>query len=268
MAKINKYVSDLTIRLGPIQTTGALLGVRKSAKKAGKPQMKYVSPEGRDVEQRYVDAEGNVFKVEQLEKAAVVKDSTDEDVALKVSKAAVEEAKASKLPKNVVNLTVHDAVDVERELYPSDANAYVFLPDDDDPANVQWYELLVKLVGESDRAFVSVANIRNHEGLYRLTTWRGRLVLQRHLYPSEVNDHQALDTGVEIDKATLGKARKMVDKLAVPFDADEYRDSVAERLAEVQRAFQAGEREFVAPEPEPEAKGIDLSAALDAFGEM
>ena len=82
MAKITKWVSDLTLRLGPIQTTGALTGVRMPAAKTKKPQFKSVSPDGKPVKQVYQDDTGNIFQKGELGKATEVKNEDDETTTL------------------------------------------------------------------------------------------------------------------------------------------------------------------------------------------
>ena len=268
MAKITKYVSDLTLRLGPITTTGGLTGVRMSAKKASKPQFKSVSPEGQPVKQVYQDDSGNIFQKAELGKAIETKETPDaEPTLVQVDVQAIEEAKASSLPKNVVNLTVHPAAQVDRELYPSEANGYVFTPDDNDPVDLAWYQLLVRLVSDKSNAYLSVARVRgNDEGLFRLSTWNNRLVLQRVLYPHEVNEYEELPT-INVDSATFEKAEAMVTKLVQPFDPDEYSNNVTERLAAMGQAFVTGEYEVSVPMPVEEV-AVDLAAALDAFDVM
>ena len=269
MPKINKWVADLTLRLGPITVNGYLSGVRMSATKAKKPTFKSVSPAGKPVKQVYQDDDGNVFQKGDLGKAAVVKnDDNDEETLVPVDVKAIEEAKESALPNNVVNLTVHPSAQVDRELYHAETNGYVFTPHTDDPTNVAWYRLLAHLSSNPNNAFVSVAQIRNNEGLYRVFNWNDRIVLQRVLYPHEVNTYEEFDCGpVQVDSATLAKGENMLAKLMQPFDAEDYRNSVTERLIDVEQGFINGDLEIMAEVPVEEVQ-VDLSAALDAFGEL
>jgi hypothetical protein len=237
MAKITKWVSDLTLRIGPIQTKGALTGVRKSKQKTKKPTFKYVTPEGEAVEQRYVDPEGTQFTVDQLGKATVVTDDEGNETLVPVAAEAIAKAKESSLPKNIVQLTVHPATQVDRELYQSEANGYVFTPNEDDPANVAWHDLLIRLVADKSNAYISKANVRGNEGLYRLTTWNGR----------------------------LEKFEQWVTTQTVPFDPNEYEDNVAANLAAMQEAFASGDETYDPAPVAVETVEVDLLAALDAF---
>ena len=264
MAKLNKWISDLTLRLGPIQTTGALTGVREGKIKSKKPTFKFITPEGAAVKQRYIDDDGNTFTVDQLGKATVVVDDEGNETLVPVDKEAIAKAKESSLPKNIVNLTVHPAAQVDRALYPSEANGYVFTPHDDDPANVAWYDLLLRLVQDSGNAFVSKANVRGNDGLYRISAWNGRIVLQRVLYPTEVNQYSDAPVA-PIDSTTVEKFESWVTTQTTPFDPDLYEDNVAARLAAMQEAFASGDVEYD-PAPMPvETVEVDLLAALSAF---
>ena len=264
MAKLNKWVSDLTLRLGPIQTIGSLTGVRQSAMKSNKPTFKYITPDGNPVQQRYLDDDGEVFKVEQLGRATVVTDDEGNETLVPVSQEAISKAKESSLPKNVVNLTVHPAEDVDRALYPSDANGYVFTPNEKDPANVAWHDLLLRLVRKSGNAYVSKANVRGHEGLYRISSWNGRIVLQRVLYPNEVNEYGELVSN-PIDSDTVDKFELWVASQTKAFDPNEYENTVAANMAAMQEAFASGEVEFNPAPVAVETVEVDLLAALSAF---
>jgi non-homologous end joining protein Ku len=264
MAKITKWVSDLTLRIGPIQTTGALTGVRKSKQKAKKPSFRYVTPEGKAVQQRYVDDEDTQYTVDQLGKATVVTDDEGNETLVPVAAEAIAKAKESSLPKNIVNLTVHPAAQVNRELYQSEANGYVFTPNEDDPANVAWHDLLIRLVADKSNAYISKANVRGNEGLYRLTTWNGRLVLQRVLYPAEVNEYADVDLN-PVASETVEKFEQWVTTQTVPFDPNEYEDNVAANLAAMQEAFASGDETYDPAPVAVETVEVDLLAALDAF---
>lgn len=269
MAKITKYVNDLTLRIGPLSTTGYLTGVRKSAAKSGKVTFKSTSPTGEAVKQVYQDADGNIFNKSELGKATVVETVTaagDKEVELvPVDLKAIAEAEKSALNSNVVTLTVHPAAQVNHELYHSEANGYVFTPHDEDDADRAYAELLLKVI-ESDpsKAYLSVANVRSKEALFRLTAWNGNLVLQRVLYPHEVNEYEVAGSSVKIDSATFDKACAWITNMSTPFDPDEYRNNVTERLAAMEAAFVSGEATVTEVMPVEKVE-FDLSAALDAF---
>jgi len=264
MAKITKWVSDLTLRIGPIQTSGALTGVRKSKTKYKKSTFKYVTPEGEAVQQRYVDKAGTQFTVDQLGKATAVIDDEGNEILVPVAADAIAKAKESSLPKNVVNMTVHPATQVDRLLYQSDTNGYVFTPDDSDPANVNWHDLLLRLLADRNKAFISKANVRGNEGLYRISTWNGRIVLQRVLYPAEVNEYDDV-TPNPVAHETVEKFEAWVENQSAAFDPDDYEDNVTANLAAMSEAFASGEAEYNPAPVAVETVEVDLLAALEAF---
>lgn len=253
-AGMKAYVDTFTIELGPASTKGTLVGVRGSG--TSKPTFKYVSPSGDPVKQVYRDEAGNVFDVGDLSKATV----TDDKELKVVDEEALAAAKKSPLPKDVMTLTVHQAADVEDHMFPSASNAYVFYPDLTNPSNKGWYDFILTAVQDRRIAFMATVNLRNYEGLYRLTSWRGHLVIQKMSYPEELNSHDTVE--VKLSVADRKKALAMIDSLAVPFDIDTYRDATVARLQAVQDAALSG---TILPKPVAEVPVFDLSAAMDAF---
>lgn len=260
--KFKAHVSEFTFRLGPIQTTGKLIGVRAPQPKAAKTNIVTCTPDGKGVKQVYVDKEntgGTQYTMGELSRAILNEDGS----LTMISKDAIAAAKECDIAENTIAVTVHPAEQINSSLFPSDDNAYVFEPADKDPVNVQWYSLLyAAVVGNPDKAFVGSANVRNNEGLYRLTIWRDRLVLQRMLYPEEVNDHAALDVD-PIDESIAAKFATQLNKLTTDFDATEYRDTQKERLAAVAKVFTDGGDITVVPKSKK--ADFDIMDALDAF---
>lgn len=254
--KLKKYVTDMTLRLGPVTTNGSLIPIRASIPVAKKAPFKMVSPSGEKVTQRYVTEGGDTFYPGELKRAYEA-----EDGSLVIMEAdEAKEAKSSGLPKNVLSLVAHEAAEVDARTYPSDKNAYVFVPNDKDPSNKVYADLLTAMLAQSDKALVGLANIRNTEGMYRLSLWRGNIVIQQQLYPESINDHEAV--GVNTDLAD--KAIKVVDKIAVPFDPEMYRDTSEENIARFAAEYEASEGE-VAPTKGKTDALVDIVSALDAF---
>lgn len=250
--KFKSHVSNMTLRLGPITSNGRLVAIRKTAPSA--PKFKMVTPDALPVQQRYLEPEsGKLYETKDLARAIVIDGETKV-----VDAAAAKEAKATtNLPKNVLSLVAHDASDVDGKTFPSDKNAYIFIPDENDPANVQYAELLLAMLDGSGKALVGLASIRNVEGMYRISTWRGHLVVQQQLYPEEINDHEPThSTNMLADKAI-----KVIDKLTIPFDPELYRDNSAENISE----FMATHEGEVPTESDEADTVIDIASALDAF---
>lgn len=255
MAKVKSYVSDFVIRFGPATTHGRLAPVKLPSKE---PKFKYCTPEGKAVKQVYTDDDSNIWTIPELQRAI---ETEDGELKL-VDKSAVEAAKTSDLPLNVINLTAHSASDVERHLFPSNNNAYIFEPSSKDPANVQWHDFLNVLVRDSGMAFVGMCNLRNYEGLFRVNLYQGYLTIQKQMYPEELNQFEQIHP--EVDAAVREKAFAITRKLSEDFDPSNYRNRVAERLTQVaDEEFDIVEFERAATPSE-----IDLMSALEAFDDL
>lgn len=264
--KFKAHVSDFVIRLGPLQTTGQLIGVREPQAKPKGTKIVSCTPDGKPVKQVYIPADdpaGPQYTVGELGRATL----NEDDTLTVLSKDAIAEAKAPEVPKDTMAVTVHPLSEVDGQLFPSDNNAYVFNPHTDDPVNLQWYSLLYEsLKRGQDKAFIGSANVRNSEGLYRLSLWRDRIILQRMLYPEELNDHQPLDID-KIDESIVDKFQAKLGKITKPFEPDKYRDTTKERIAAVQAAFASGDVTFVPKAPKAKDTGFDILDAIEGFDE-
>jgi non-homologous end joining protein Ku len=258
---LNKYVSKLDIHLGQVTVSGALYPIRKSKGKGSgyvKPQL--VSPAGNPVKQYYKDEATGEFWLPGECNKGVVK---DDDSVVVLDTELLQEAKASELPKNVMVLSVHDQAEVEGQLFPSDNNAYILYPDSDNPINAKWGEFITAAVSgsEGELAFLGMINLKNHEGLFRLTTWRGHLVVQKQLYPDELNPHEPL--ALDIPAKTADKAIAVAHKMKTVFEPGAYRDESQDRIALLAEETAAGKRPTAATKTKAATPDFDLDAALD-----
>lgn len=256
------YANDVTLTLGPIMTRGRLLGVRDSS---AKPKgFKFCSPSGEPVEQRYVDAAGNVYERDELGRAYV----DDEGNLVPIDPEAVKEAKKSDLPLNSLKVTVHQRQDVDKFLYPSgEHQGYVFEAKYKDSKNklvvdennMAAYDLICATIAESEHAFVTQANVQNNEGLFRLSIYQGLVVVQRQQVPSEL--HQFDVARSKIQASLKRKAMALATSLVEDFSFDTYTNRTTERMA---AAREAGfDPSTITRESKPAP--IDFEAALDAF---
>lgn len=266
--KLKAYVSKFTVHLGPISMVGRLISSKKPGQKSKKDPTQFVmvTPDNEPVVQRYVvEGKKKLWEPGDLARARKLEDGT----LVPVEKEVIAEAKTSALPKDILNLTVHDADEVDAALIPEGATMYVFEPDFSDPVNVQWHSLLLSVLREHPEfAYVGVCNLRNTEGLYRLGLWRDRLVVQKMVYPDQIEDHQPLADAhlTTVDKPAMAKAVKMMTKLTAPFDAESFVDATRERLVALSEALETGgETPVVVADPVKKDAGFDLLSALDAF---
>lgn len=262
---LKSYVNNFTLRIGSISTIGRLVAVEQSV--PVKAKTKFVTPDGKSVKKVYVaeddllNATPTVFQEGQLEKAVL----NDEGENVLVGKENLAAVKTSQLPKNVLNLTVHDANDVDSQLVSGKNAVYVFLPDEKDPANVQWGELLIEIVRQSGQAFIGMCNLNNHEGLFRVGLWRGQLTIQKQLYPEQVKPIPAKE-GTSVKTSTVEKAVGVITQHVAPFDVDTYRDLQSAAVKELTDAAIGGNIDVVVENiPVAVATEVDIEAALDAF---
>ena len=232
MSKPRAYVSDFSMHFGPITTRGRLMPIRVPDKA---PKLHYCTPEGLAVKQCYIDDNGKTFAKEELGRAVI----DDDGNVTPVNAEAIEEAKTSQLPLNTLSVTTHSIEDIEQYLFPSNNNAYIFEPVikvnnkiKDDPVNSQWHEWLNYMVRNTeDVAFIGMCNLRNFEGLFRLSHYQGYLVVQKQLYPESLHQYDALD--IQLDEPSAKKAVSLASAMVKPFNPEDYANSVAERLAVV-----------------------------------
>jgi len=261
MSKPRAYVGSFTIHFGPATTTGRLLPVR-SAESA--PKLHYCTPGGEPVKQCYIDADGKTYFHDELGRATM----DDDGNLIPIDRDAVDQAKASDLPLNILNITAHNSEDIDRFLFPSNNNAYIFDPVIkngkniiDDPVNQQWHDFLNVIIRDSGAVFIGRCNLRNHEGLFRLSHYQGYLTVQKMLYPEDLNQYEPVHP--ELDALVRDKALAVVRNLVQAFDPSEYSNVIAERLSQV--ADQDFDISAVDMPVKSEPATIDLSDALDSF---
>lgn len=224
--KFKAYITDFTLEFAPLSLRGKMVGVRKSASDT-KPKFNLVSPDGNPVEQFYYDAKTKkYYKNDECNRSF----TSGEEVTV-IDNETLKAVKMSELPKNSISLTVHDAKTINDTLFADDKNAYVFMPDEKDPKNVTRTRSLVAAINDSPHlAFIGTCNFHGTEGLYKVTIWRGQLVLQRYLYPSEVKEHEVLETVLDNDAKML---KAFFEKRKVEFDPETYRNTSVERQRQI-----------------------------------
>lgn len=262
MNKVRSYASEFTMRFGPATTRGRLLPIRMADKT---PKIHLCTPDGQPVRQCYVDDAGKIFYKEDLGRAVL----DDDGNLIQVNAEAVEEAKQSSLPLNTLNLTAHSLDDVDQYLFPSNNNAYIFEPVIkngkkivDDPANVQWHDFLNTLVRDSGFGFVGLCNLRNFEGLFRLSHYQGYIVVQKQLYPENLNQFEHIHPN--LPKADKAKALSVVRAMVAPFDPLAYENALIQRLADATEV-DYDPTSITVSSPASDTPAFSISDALDAF---
>jgi hypothetical protein len=246
------YVSAFTIRLGAAATIGKLMSLRMTSKDK-ETSFKLCTETGEDVEQWYLDSAGEKYKLEDLSRKT-------KDEGRVVDTNALKEARKSTNPQNVGNFTPHPRSTVEDYIFESAHQVYVFIPNEKDPANVQWADFITAIIKESPEiSFLTVANVRGTDGLYELGVHKGNLILVRQCWPEEMytyEDHTPM-CAPEVVKKGLALVRSMM----VDFDPSNYQSALPARLAEVASA----DYDPSVKKTQTQVTEIDLLAALDTF---
>ena len=215
----SEVAQPLVIRVGPLHTSGSLYSMLSPVQDG---KYKLCTPDGKPVHQVYQDDDGNTFESkDELERAKVV----DGEYEL-VNKELLEDARVSPMDKNLVVCSIHKLEDVEDISWPTKKSSYVFYPTESNVVNVKTAKLIVPIV--KNYAVMTQANINGHEGLYRLDTYKNRLVLVPQVYSDHFNPHEE-DPEV-LEPETIQGALELAEKLVEPPDAEEYRDQHLNRL--------------------------------------
>lgn len=257
------YVGAFTINLGLIQVTGKLLPV-VIPNRTRVNQFRRVLPDRDEptlVQQVYIGADETTEEHEKVYTTAELLSAKElDDGTLKfVDKDEVDEARTSDLPLNLAEVKVFRASDVDGRIWTDpNGGAFVFMPQ----ASNDHYAALVEAIDSGEHVFLGVANIRNSESFFRLRTWAGNLVVEKILWPDEVNEFEEIE--VTSSSRLAGAITEMVRGLEDEFDPEQFQSSTKTALAALAERLNDSED---APRPErPErTEKVDLLAQIEAF---
>lgn len=209
-----RFVSNFNLQVGPLSVVGSLTPmVATEARQA--TAFPYACPECEDVtpvaqgytctspDQHGPFAPGDLSRSRELPNGSWVRLSEEQYVA----------ARGSDLPPNVLRVTVHPAEQVDLIAH---GTAYRFAPEVADPT----FAALLALVDQSNKAFIGVANLRGHEGLFQLRVRDGNMVIEKMTWPESLNAFDRVE--IEPDQAVLGAAKGMLDRITVDFEPKDY----------------------------------------------
>jgi len=191
----------------------------------------------------------------QLARARVVLNNEGEEELVKVSVEDVAEVRTSTLPENVLRTTIHPRKEIEGSTFFAEGS-YVFVPNIAD----EYHGLVLKMVSDSDKAFVGMCKVRTTEGFWRLTTWRNQIVVQKLLWPDEVTELEGVS--VELPQEHYDAAMQMIDRVTVDFDASQYRNAYRERSEQLDAELSGSEL----PREAPTTPVDSLLSILEGFG--
>lgn len=262
--KFKSYISEFTLILDAMLVRGRVVSIGKPVR-AVKPTFKFVSPEENNpVVQVYKDEiTGKFYQLDELKKQW----DTSAPETVVVDQEALKKIRESQLPKNVLTVAVHDTDDVTHYTYPEATEGFVFDPDMSVPQNKVYYDMIVAgLIANPSKTLIGMCNFHGYEGLFRVEVWRGYLTLHKIKVPSAVNDHEVLKNSID-EQGTAAMA-KVLDRLTKPFDPEEYRDHVAERMSQAVKDPEAFNKaqEQTEDEEDEEVTVTNVLSVLDSLG--
>lgn len=131
-------------------------------------------------------------------------------------------AKAPSIPEKAATLSVFNAVQVEASTMP---NGNLFRLRSEPTAT---YGLLLKLVADSDLAFLCEMVVKGKACLYRAVAQGGTIVLTELVRPERMNPFEAVE--VQVDDRVLENARRLAEVMVEEFVADDWADERQARL--------------------------------------
>jgi len=141
---------------------------------------------------------------------------------------------------------------------------YLLGPVGESEGTLRAYQLLVDVLGRTDRAALGRFVMRTREYLVLVRVRDGVLTLTTLLFHDEVRDRKNVGPSgsKKPKKAEVDEAVSLVEALAVDWDPGEYRDRYRERLRDVVKRKKQGKRIKIPKESSAPAPAVDLMAAL------
>lgn len=176
-------------------------------------------------------------------------------ILVAVDDEALAEATETAVAKGKVLLAAYPASQVEAATRADEA-CYRLRPMEKGTA-LSTYGLLLELASDPEVALVGMMAIRGRAKPYRLVVWRGQLVLQSLIVPSDVAEGERVEAPTNEKVVALG--RQVVAESLAEFDPAALEDGRAARVAAVAEAALSG-----TPLPAAPAAADDMLAALEA----
>lgn len=168
-------------------------------------------------------------------------------------------------PKASHTIEIEDFVDLDQidPLY-FDTPYYVLA----DEKAAKPYRLLVEAMTALGKVAVGRVVLRAKERLVAIRPIDGILCVETMRYADEIVDRAKLDgvptADVAVSDRELAMASQLVEALSGEFDPAKYHDEYREALLALIDRKAAGEEVVARPEPQAQAKVLDLMAALEA----
>lgn len=232
--------SDVAIGLGLIRTTVDVVPARRSD---GEAKFKLICPQCTTPTrgaQTYIciHDETHHYTSDEADRAIEV-----DKVLKRVTPEEIAAIKDTELPAGEINFLVVPAAEVEAATLPSGA-LYRLRPKAE---NDQAYGLFAALVSDPAYAFIGELTMRSNQKLYRASVWKGQVVLQELVRPSEFHEADPID--IHIDPRLAAVSAKLVETLAESFDPDAFANRIRERALALAEAKRSGAPAPAKPKP-------------------
>jgi len=273
--KIRAANSSFKIFIGGFGTHGRLLPIQRSRKNDGKGGGSYkrLTPNDQLARMVWTDDTGKIFQQDELGKGIM----DDDGNCVRVNVDAVNAAKESELDKGIMDIKVYSPSKFATEnLWPDPATkSFIFSPMitkdrrliPASPAEQLVYEMLCSAAAGKNILIGSAVVGRSKEHIFRLTTWRGHLVLVPMTYTNFLEDHEVRKPNITKEQKTV--MAKLVKKIAKDFNVEQLADNSIDRIR-VAEAMKVGEEMTEALLTKPDEQDDDdllatFSAAVDAM---
>jgi DNA end-binding protein Ku len=167
-------------------------------------------------------------------------------------------------PRKTRTIDIESFVDLEDVDPIHFDHPYFLLPAGDGEGSKRAYQLLLEVMGRSERAALGRFVLRTKEYLVIVRVRDGLLALTTMLFHDEIRPAKDIPAGgAKPKKAQLDRAVALVEALAVDWDPSRYEDRYRERLLEVIERKKKGKR-ITVPDDERQPSPVpDLMAALE-----
>jgi non-homologous end joining protein Ku len=232
--------SDVAIGLGLIRTTVDVVPARRSD---GEAKFKLICPHCTTPTrgaQTYICThdEDHQFTSDEADRAIEV-----DKVLKRVTTDEIAAIKETDLPPGEINFTPVPAAEIEAATLPSGA-LYRLRPKAD---NDQAYGLFAAIVSDPAWAFIGELTMRSSQKFYRASVWKGQVVLQELVRPSEFHDADSIN--ITIDPRLAAVSAKLVETLAESFDPEAFANRVRDRALALAEAKRSGAPAPAKPKP-------------------
>jgi DNA end-binding protein Ku len=142
---------------------------------------------------------------------------------------------------------------------------YLLAPAGDTEGTMRAYQLLVEVMGKTDRAALGRFVLRNKEYLVAIRVREERLTLTTMLFADEIRSSKGIPAGAkkQPSKKALEGAVQLIEALSADWDPDEHKDRYRRRLRDVIKRKEKGETIKLPDSDDQPSPVPDLMAALE-----